>query len=70
MLYSLASKVDASALQAITALERQLRRPILALSGCDVRPAELTEEELSRVRELEGKLGLYLVVVKDLDRRA
>lgn len=59
------SKVDEGKLQDIQSMEKKLGKPILAFTCHDISPAELTNEELSRISEMEKKLGIYLVAVKE-----
>jgi hypothetical protein len=57
------SKLGEPELKKIHALEGDLNRPLLAFSCYDVKPADVTEEELSRIKELEKQLGLSLLAV-------
>lgn len=50
-------------LQKIEALEQDLNSRLLAFSCSDVKVAQLGEEELSKMKSLEEKLGVYLVAV-------
>ena len=47
----------------IQSLEQELGRPLLAFSCHDIRAAELEEEQLAKIRDLEAKLGIYLVAI-------
>jgi len=64
MLYNLASLTDAQ-LQAIRDLEKTTGKTILALKRMDVVPAELSEEDLARIQQLEVDLKLSLLAVLD-----
>jgi hypothetical protein len=44
-------------------LEQELGRPLLAFSRHDITAAELQEEELVKIGDLEAKLGIYLVAI-------
>ncbi|MDI6854907.1 MAG: hypothetical protein QME75_15045 [Deltaproteobacteria bacterium] len=65
MLCSLSTKLGSEDLQAINALENELGIPILAFScRADLKPAEVTADQLAKIQALESKLGLSLVAVK------
>ena len=59
------SKLGSGDMEAIHALEQELGKPLLAFSCHAVDHAELTEEQLSKVKSLESKLGMALVAVKE-----
>lgn len=65
MLCSLSTKLGPEDLKAINALESELGIPILAYS-CrdDLKPADLTAEQLAKIQALERKMGLSLVAVR------
>jgi hypothetical protein len=52
-------------LDSIQSLEQELGRPLLAFSCHDIRAAELQEEQLTKIRDLEAKLGIYLVAIHE-----
>ena len=58
------SRLESKELEAIQLLEQEVGRPLLAFSCHDIRAAELEEEQLARIRDLEAKLGIYLVAVQ------
>ncbi len=65
MLCSLSTKLGSEDLQAINALENELGKPILAFScRADLKPADVTGEQLAKIQALEHKLGLSLVAVQ------
>lgn len=64
MLYSIATLTDEQ-LHPIPELEKTTGRTILALQRMEVLPADLSEEELARIQQLEVDLGLSLVAVAD-----
>ena len=64
MLCSIATKVDGSTLQSINDLEKGLGKTLLAYSCHDLKPSELSADELSKVQEVEKKLGVSLVAVE------
>ncbi len=63
MLCSIAPNVEQNSLQVINELEKDLGKPILAYSCNDLSSAELTEEQLGKIKAAEEKLGLTLVAV-------
>lgn len=58
------SKLDEKKLADVRAMEQKMGKPLLAYTCHDVLPAELTEQELSQLSNLEKTLGIYLVAVK------
>ena len=65
MLCSLATKIGKEELEGITNLERELGKTILAFKcQSETRPAQLSEEDLERIKQVEEKLGLALVAVE------
>jgi len=58
------SRLESKDLEAIQSLEQEVGRPLLAFSCHDIRAAELEKEQLARIRDLEAKLGIYLVAVQ------
>ncbi len=64
MLCSLSTKLKPEALQAISALEKELATPLLAYSCHQIRTAEISPEHLTKIQALERKLGISLVAVK------
>jgi hypothetical protein len=63
MLCSLSTKLDETGLGAITALEKQLGKTLLAFSCHPLEPAEISKEQLAKIQEVESKLGISLVAV-------
>ena len=63
LLYSIA-KLDEGQLESIQALEKKLGKRILAFKGHDIELAELGQEDLHLLEEMESKLGLSLVVLE------
>jgi hypothetical protein len=65
MLCSLSTKLGSDDLKAIMALENELGTPLLAFS-CrpELKPADVTGDQLAKIKALETKLGLSLVAVK------
>lgn len=63
MLCSLSTKLGPEALQAITALEKELATPLLAFSCHPIRTAEISPEKLAKIQTLENRLGISLVAV-------
>jgi hypothetical protein len=62
MLYSYAL-LTADQLRAVRQLETEMGRTIVAFQRQEIDIAELSTEELARIREEEEKLGLALVAV-------
>lgn len=63
MLCSL-SRLSDYDLKEINQLETDLQKPVLAYSCHDIRPAQLSGEEIKKIQELEKRLGLSLVAVE------
>ena len=64
MLCSLSTKLGSADLEAISALEKELGTPLLAFScRSELKPAEVSGDQLAKIKALEGKLGLSLVAV-------
>ena len=60
---SIATNVNDATLQAITDLEKELGKTLLAFKCHDLKASELNAEELSKVQEVENSLGVSLVAV-------
>ena len=58
------STLDNTNLEAVQALEKELGTMLLSFSCHDIEPAVIDDEALSKIGELEKKLGLVLVAVK------
>ena len=63
MLCTFAS-LDGAKLEAVQSLEKKLGKTILAFSCKDISIVSLQEDEISKIKEAEKKLGLALVAVK------
>ncbi len=63
MLCSLATKVNEDMIAAISTLEKDLGKTLLAFQCHDLKPSELSDAELQRIKEVETKLGISLVAV-------
>ena len=63
MVCSLDTQMTPEMHQKITALEQDLGKILLAFRCHDMRPSELSQSELQKVREVETQLGLSLVAV-------
>jgi len=59
MMCSLA-RLEPKNLKAIQSLEKELGKPLLAFSCHDVSAAELKDDQLARIRNLETELNVYL----------
>jgi len=64
MLCSLATNVDASVLQSINDLEKDLGKTLLAFACHDLKPSALNADQLSKIQAVEKKLGVSLVAVE------
>lgn len=56
--------LDKEKLEAIQSLEKKLGKTVLAFSCKDINATPLKEDEITQIKEVEGKLGLALVAVK------
>jgi hypothetical protein len=65
MLCSLATRLDQGQLAEILSLENELGTPILAFACHPLDAAPIDERQIVRIKDLEGKLGVALVAVKD-----
>ncbi len=63
MLCSL-TKLSETDLKEINLLETEIKKPLLAFACHNVRPAQLSDDEMERVQTLEKKLGMSLVAVE------
>ncbi|MDJ0669292.1 MAG: hypothetical protein QNJ61_18565 [Desulfobacterales bacterium] len=63
MLCSLATKVTDEAVATINTLEKDLGKTLLAFQCHNLKPSELSEDELERIRKVESELGVSLVAV-------
>ena len=64
MLCSLATRLDQDQIAEIESLAQDLGTPILAFSCHQADAAPMDELQIGRIKELEGKLGVALVAVK------
>lgn len=63
MLYPLAS-LEAEKLTAIQDLEKSIGGPVVALAEVEARTADLPQDQLQKLKELEEELGVVLVAVR------
>ena len=63
MLCSLSTNVSDANLQTINDLEKELGKTLLAFSCHDLKPSELSADQLRKVQEIENSLGVSLVAV-------
>ena len=63
MMCSLATKVTEESIKAINALEKDLGKTLLAFQCHDLKPSELSAQELEKIRKIETELGVALVAV-------
>jgi hypothetical protein len=64
MLCSLATKLEPGQIQEIETLAQDLGAPILAFSCHETVAAPIDDAQIGRLKELESKLGVALVAVK------
>ncbi len=64
MLCSLATKLDRAQIQEIESLEKDLGTPILAFACHQMDAAPIDAVQVDRLKDLEGRLGVALVAVK------
>ncbi len=58
------STLDDNSLKSIQALEKDLGKMLLSFTCHEIEPAVIKDEELSKISELENKLGVVLVAVR------
>lgn len=58
------STLDDTNLEAIQALEKELGQTLLSFSYRNIKPAVIDDDALSKISELEQKLGVVLVAVQ------
>jgi len=58
------STLDNTNLEAIQVLEKEIGKMLLSFSCHDIAPAVIDDEALSKISELEKKLGVVLVAVQ------
>jgi hypothetical protein len=64
MLCSLATKLDQGQIEEIESLAKDLGTPVLAFACHQTDAAPIDDVQIGRLKELEGKLGVALVAVK------
>lgn len=65
MLFTISNSVDASAVNTITELEKELGTTLLAFKGVELNPTQLNENQLEKVQKIEKDLGVSLVAVEN-----
>ncbi len=63
MLYA-CTTIGQDELSEVQTLEREIGKPLLALSRIQSPPAEVGDGDLEKIRDLEQRLGLVLVAVE------
>ncbi len=58
------TNLDGQKLQEVQSLEAKIGKPLLAFGCHDTKPAQLTNEELSKIKDLERQIGVSLVAVQ------
>lgn len=64
MLCSLATKLDAEQIEEIEMLAKDIGAPVLAFSCHEMEAAPIGAPQIDKLRNLESKLGVALVAVK------
>ncbi len=64
MLCSLATRLDQGQIQEIESLAQDMGTPILAFACHQTDAADIDDAQVQRIKELESKLGVALVAVK------
>lgn len=63
MLCSLATEMTADTIKAITDLEKELGKTLLAFQCHNLKPSKLNASELQKIRDTENRLGISIVAV-------
>jgi hypothetical protein len=58
------SSLKSEELLRINELEKELGTPLLAFSCRELKPAEISQEKLEKIKALETRLGMSLVAVR------
>ncbi len=58
------SSLKSEELLRINELEKELGTPLLAFSCRELKPAEISPEQLEKIKALETRLGMSLVAVR------
>ena len=64
MLCSLATNVGTKEIEAMGTLEKELGTHLLAYSCHDYAPAEISGDQIEKIKKLESEIGMVLVAVK------
>ncbi len=57
------AKLDQDKINALQGMEKDMGTILLAFSCQAIKPAELTSEQLERIKEVEEELGVVIVAV-------
>ncbi len=63
MLCSIATKMTAETIKILNDLETNLGKTVLVFHGNNLKPSELSESKLKKIKEVEDRLGISLVSV-------
>ncbi|CUJ34753.1 hypothetical protein [Cognatishimia activa] len=63
MLYPIA-ELENEKLSALQALEKEIGGPVVALTQLDTNAADLSKENLQKIKEAEEELGVVLVALR------
>ncbi len=64
MLCSLATSLDRGQIEEIETLAKDMGTPILAFACHQTAAADIDDAQVQRIKDLEGRLGVALVAVK------
>jgi len=64
MLCSLATELDQGQIQEIESLAQDMGTPILAFACHQTDAADIDDAQVKRIKDLEGRLGVALVAVR------
>ncbi len=64
MLCSLSTGLDEKSINAVKNLEKDLDTTLLAFSCYPLNPAEISQEQLAKIQQVEKELGISLVAIK------
>ena len=62
MLYSMANLGNDN-LDRVKSLENDVGKTMIAFSGGDYKPTDLTEDQLAKIKSLESSTGLVLIAI-------
>jgi len=63
MIYGFSNELSKGDMDKLHSLEQELGKTILAFSCTESEPAEMSEDGMKKIKELEEKMGVSLVAV-------